>query len=66
MLTVDCLALGATSALAAEPSSRAKRATIDAIQVPLNFSGTFAYARGLPIPMPQHLYAVDPPTPLRC
>jgi D-alanyl-D-alanine carboxypeptidase len=40
------LALGATSALSAEPSSGAKRVAIDAIQLSPNFNGAFAYARG--------------------
>jgi CubicO group peptidase (beta-lactamase class C family) len=46
MLIASGLALGATSALAAEPSSGAKRAAIDAIQLPSGFNGTLAYARG--------------------
>jgi D-alanyl-D-alanine carboxypeptidase len=46
MLMASGLALGATSALAAEPSLRVKRAAIDAIQLPPGFNGTFAYAKG--------------------
>lgn len=46
MLMASGLAFGATSALAAKPSSDAKHAAIDAIQLPPNFNGTFAYARG--------------------
>ena len=46
MLMAGSLAFGATSAWAAGPSSAAKRAAIDAIQVPPTFNGTIAYARG--------------------
>lgn len=45
-LMASGLALGATTAFAAEPSSGAKRAAIDAIQPPPGFNGTFAYAKG--------------------
>ncbi|MEG3168088.1 serine hydrolase domain-containing protein [Sphingomonas sp. LB3N6] len=38
------LALGATRALAAQPSPDPKRAAINAIQLPPGFNGTFAYA----------------------
>ena len=46
MLMAGSLAFGATSALAKKPSSDAKRAAIDALQLPTNFNGAFAYARG--------------------
>jgi D-alanyl-D-alanine carboxypeptidase len=46
MLMASGLALSATNALAAEPSSGAKRAAIDAIQLPPGFNGTLAYASG--------------------
>jgi D-alanyl-D-alanine carboxypeptidase len=45
MLMASGLAFGATSALAVKPSSVAKRAAIEAIQLPTGFNGTFAYAR---------------------
>ena len=46
MLMAGGLALGATSAFAAEPSLGVKRAVIDAIQLPPGFNGTLVYARG--------------------
>ena len=45
MLMASGLAFGATSALAVKPLSAAKRAAIEAIQLPSGFNGTFAYAR---------------------
>ncbi|RYF04300.1 MAG: class A beta-lactamase-related serine hydrolase, partial [Oxalobacteraceae bacterium] len=45
MLMASGLAFGATSALAVKPSSDAKRAAIEAIQLPPGLNGTFAYAR---------------------
>lgn len=46
MLMAGGLALGGTSAFAAKPLAQAKRATIDAIQLPPNFNGIVAYGRG--------------------
>ncbi|WP_082451473.1 serine hydrolase domain-containing protein [Sphingomonas sp. Leaf30] len=46
MLMASGLAFGATNALAMKPSSAAKRAAIEAIQLPPSFNGSFAYARG--------------------
>jgi len=46
MLMASGLAFGATTAFAAEPSSAAKRAAIDAMPLPLGFNGAFAYAQG--------------------
>ncbi|RZL20497.1 MAG: hypothetical protein EOP64_09365, partial [Sphingomonas sp.] len=46
MLMASGLAFGATNALAMKASSAAKRAAIEAIQLPPGFNGSFAYARG--------------------
>lgn len=45
MFMAGGLAFGASSALAAKPSSDAKHAAIEAIELPAGFNGTVAYAR---------------------
>lgn len=45
-LIAGALALGATRAVSAEPSSSVKRRAIEAIQLPPNFNGALAYGGG--------------------
>jgi len=58
-LMVGSMALGATRALAVGSSSGAKRAAIDAIQLPPGFNGTLAYAKGGNITCARHVGMAD-------